>query len=267
MSETDKRIKKLLENPDFQKKYDAQTKHLLETDPSYREKWLTEHENIGMDYNLNNPEDLKHVKQLIDKKLDIERVQEENQTLKDTLSLISEQQTNKKLDSMGIKSQEMRDKFRANPELLKAYEEGLEHKGQSAPAGTAPCNEKQGYYENRNFDINEPLAKKVYPSFEAMLEELHDREAVFQGSPKGLEATRMLEAITRKFFEAHKETNSPVPILQKPLPKLISVNGLLVPEDPSMGDLQEGNRKFRRRKMLERAERASVNLNTHLGED
>lgn len=107
---------------------------------------------------------------------------------------------------------------------------------------------------------NTPLAQKKYPSYEAMLQDLHDREAVFGRSQKGLEATRMLEAVTRKFFEEHKANNSPVPVLQKPLPKLVQANGLLTCEDPSMGDLQERNRIFRRRKLLERAERDSINV-------
>lgn len=125
------------------------------------------------------------------------------------------------------------------------------------PSGSAPMN--PDYYQNTpTYDSHGELTKKVYPSYEAMLQDLHDREAVFQGSPKGAEATRMLEAITRKFFEQHKNENSPVPVLQKPLPKLISVNGLLTPEDPSMGDLQERNRIFRRRKIMEREERGSV---------
>jgi hypothetical protein len=184
---------------------------------------------------------------------------EENEHLKTTLQFIAEKQTIKKLDELGIKDNEMRTEFTAHPDKLKAYEDGLKGKGQSAPAGSAPCDERQGYYENRDFDINtKSLAQKKYPSYEAMLQDLHDREAVFGRSQKGLEATRMLEAITRKFFEQHKQDNSPVPVLQKPMPKLIEAHGLLTPEDPSMGDLQERNRIFRRRKLLEREERGSV---------
>jgi hypothetical protein len=193
-------------------------------------------------------------------------LQEENQTLKDTLSLVAEQQTLKKLDSLGIKSEELRDKYRANPELLNAYEDGLKGKGRSSPSGTAPLNSAQ-WGENGQpptYDAHGDLINKKYPSYEAMIENLHDREAIFGRSQKGLQATKMLEALTRKFFEAHKETNSPVPIYQKPLPKLVEAHGLRVAEDPSQGDLQERNRIFRRRKLLEREERASINVK---GED
>jgi len=128
------------------------------------------------------------------------------------------------------------------------------------PVGTNWVNPDYNNGQQPNQQILD-LSKKVYPSYEAMLEDLHDREAVFRGSPKGLEATRMLEAVTRKFFEAHKETNSPVPILQKPMPELINVKGLLTPKNPDDGDLQIWNKAYRRRKILERQERDSINVN------
>jgi hypothetical protein len=189
-----------------------------------------------------------------------EELLDENEQLKSSLELIAEKQATKRCDELGIKDNDMRIEFIAHPDKLKAYEDGLKGKGQSASAGTAPLNSAQ-WGENGQpptYDVHGDLMNKKYPSYEAMLEDLHDREAVFQGSPKGVEATRMLEALTRKFFEAHKETNSPVPVLQKPMPKLVLVNGLLTPEDPSMGDLQERNRIFRRRKLMEREERGSV---------
>jgi hypothetical protein len=185
---------------------------------------------------------------------------EENEYLKTTLQLLSEKEAIKRCDELGIRDKALRDDFITHPEKISAYAKGLKKEGQSAPAGTAPLNSAQ-WGENgqpSTYDAHGNLMNKKYSSYQAMLEDLHDREAVFQGSQKGLEATKMLEALTRKFFEEHKQANSPVPILIKPMPKLISVNGLLVPEDPSMGDLQERNRIFRRRKLLEREERGSV---------
>lgn len=127
------------------------------------------------------------------------------------------------------------------------------------PSGVAPMNEKQGYFNNSNNpDLNTPLAQKVYSSYEEMMQDLHDIETVFKGSPKGQEATRYIEQITAKFFQEHKQNNSPVANLDRPLPELISVNGLLVPKDPTQGDLQQWNRNYRRRKAIERVERGVV---------
>jgi hypothetical protein len=191
-----------------------------------------------------------------------EELAEENEHLKTTLQLLSEKEATKRCDELGIKNDELRNDFIAHPEKISAYAKGLKKEGQNTPSGFAPLSEKQGYYGNTsdNAEKDTPLVNKKYPSYEAMIQDLHDREYVFQGSQKGVEATQMLEALTRKFFEGHKATNSPVQIHQPPTPKLITVNGMLVPEDASTGDLQERNRALRRRKLLEREERGSVNI-------
>lgn len=209
---------------------------------------------------MNDPDSVKNAKDILDKQLKkleepakTEELQEENEHLKTTLQLIAEKEFERKK-----KSENCQDPSITTPEQLEAWSKGK--RGSSGVAsGSAPLN--PDYFENTPiYDNKGELKNKKYPSYEAMIQDLHDRQYVFQDSPKGLEAKRMLDAITRKFFEEHKNTNSPVPILQKPLPKLIEVNGLVIPEDPNFGDLQERNRIFRRRKILEREERGSVTV-------
>jgi hypothetical protein len=230
-------------------------RELEKTDPSYAEH----RKKLGLDADLRDKEQLAVVRKIVDQKAEDNELRDENLDLKAKLEIISELEITKKLDKYGVKSATMREKFLAHPDQFEAYVEGLNKEGQNNPSGANWVN--PDYNNSQQPSQQSELAKKVYPSYEAMLEDLHDREGVFAQSKKGLEATRMLEAVTRRFFEHHKETNSPVPVWQKPMPELINVNGLLTPKNPDDADLQARNKAFRRRKLLEREERDSVNVN------
>lgn len=141
-------------------------------------------------------------------------------------------------------------------EKLMGFE--IAKKGESS--GTAPCDEKQGYYGNTSnkYDLNTPLAQRKFNSYAEMLSAIHDEEAVFQGSPRGKQASKYAEEIMKKFFAEHKQNNSPVPNLERPMPETVDVNGLRICKNPEDGDAQQWNKAFRRRKAIERAERGVV---------
>jgi lipopolysaccharide export LptBFGC system permease protein LptF len=106
--------------------------------------------------------------------------------------------------------------------------------------------------------LGEKQKNGSYPSVEAMIDDLHDRAEVFRGTKEGNEAEKILNELFKKGIQGQKENQQLFKQYQRPLPELVSKDGLLVPSDKNEGDLAQWTKTFRRRKKIERDEKGVV---------
>lgn len=174
---------------------EEQRKRLLASDPSYREA----HPELVLDAkaNLNDPEQRQLVKELIDKKEDRDSEHEQLIDARAKLEILAEKAMEEKMNRLHVPNS-LRDSFRANPEKLQGYEQGLK---QVAPAGSAPLNERQYGYQQNNNSPDTPLRERAFPDTESMIRYLRSQNTK--------EAEQALNRLWVAYIRGWKEMGRP----------------------------------------------------------
>jgi hypothetical protein len=129
------------------------------------------------------------MKEMVEK---VAEVKEENEDLKERLSLIAEKEIEKKLSQHPELTQEQRIEFAQNPEALKAYEEG-KNAQTGIPSGTAPL--QSNYFEQfQKGQQNEDLLKRQWNSPEEMI--------MYLRANKSAQSEKILNELWKKTLEA-----------------------------------------------------------------
>lgn len=131
-------------------------------------------------FDLNNEEDRKKLRKRVGTDINItlddqnakketEELKSEVEDLKGKLGIIAEKALEAKMDKLGISDQD-RETFRQNPEMLRGYELGISQNSnsrQQAPSGSAPLNNQQ---------LHGSQGSQGYGSVQEMLDDLYSRE-------------------------------------------------------------------------------------------